>query len=83
MFNFLTIILPGALSIICWFLLLNATNQMSILSFAILVIAGVIPIINLLSFLMFNVYVVFYSSDYTIDYNTRSGRIIKFFTKKR
>lgn len=82
MFNFLTIILPGALSIIFWFLLLNATNQMSILLFAILVIAGVIPIINLLSFLTFIVYVVF-SSDYTIDYNTRSGRIIKFFTKKR
>lgn len=83
MFNFFTIILPGALSIILWFLLLNATNQMSILSFALLVIAGVIPMINLLSFLMFNAYVVFYSSDYTIDYNTRCGRIIKFFTKKR
>lgn len=47
------IIIPGVLNFIVWFLHLNATRRMSILKFLMLVLTSMLPVVNIVVFMLF------------------------------
>lgn len=77
------IIIPCILSIIIWTIYLYGTNEMTFARLIAVLIAGFCPVVNIISLiaaLFFTHYSVYTDG---IDYTTKCGKIVKFFTKKR
>ena len=77
------IVLPCILSLLLWTIYLYGTNEMTVIRLIAVLMAGFCPVVNacslviVITFLCYSVYM----DD--VDYGTKSGRIIRFFTKKR
>lgn len=75
------IVLPCILSILLWTIYLYGTNEMSVIREILVLIAAFCPVVNVVSLIIVISFMC--CSMYDIDYNTKCGKIIKFFTKKR
>lgn len=77
------IVLPCILSILLWTIYLYGTNRMTIIRWIYTLIAAFCPVVNVISLIMviMLLYYALYVDD--VDYTTKCGKILKFFTKKR
>lgn len=97
--NIFTIIIPGILNFLCWFLHLNATHRMSVIKFLVIVVTTICPIMNLITLAGFLGAAFLRADDidncrnsgskYPLgfgeeyDYSTISGKIIHFFVSNK
>ncbi len=78
---FIGIVLPCILSIILWGIYLFGTNEMTIIRWILVLVAAFCPVINVTSLIMVISFMC--CSKFDVDYTTKCGKIIRFFTKKR